>query len=226
MQSSRPIKNNLDYKARRVLVLGVSRTGKSTLTARLIYTHPAEIVLVYDWQGGEYAKRLGAKLCFSREALAEAISQGHRIICYDAEAGEDDPQGAGFEWFCGMAFELAGHTAGRMLFVVDECQDLIDPWNMPESLGNVLSRGGRREMDTAIVGRSANALQTEARDQVSELYCFRVLDANSLKFPVAMGLDPERVKSLPDTEFVFKDMRTGQMKELALWAKKTKQDET
>jgi hypothetical protein len=119
-----------------------------------------------------------------------------------------------------MVFEVGGVTPGRKLLVVDECQDLIDPWTLPDQLGDVLSRGGRREIDTALVGRSANALQTEARDQVTELYCFRCLDSNSLKYPTGAGLDPERIKSLKDTEFIFKDMRTGETKELALWNKK------
>jgi hypothetical protein len=213
--------NNLDYKARRVLILGVSRTGKSTLMARLIYTHPAPLVLVYDWQGGEFAKRLGAVLATDREMLAKKIDEGHRIVCYDAEAGEHDPQGGGFEWWCEMVFELAGQTPGRKLVVIDECQDLIDPYNLPTQLGDILSRGGRRMIDTCIAGRSANALQTEARDQVTELYVFRCLDANSLKYPTSLGLDAETIQGLPDTHFIFKNMRTGQQNELALWAKKS-----
>lgn len=187
----------------------------------MVATHPATLVLVYDWQGGEFAKRLGGVLCPSRDSLVVAIELNRRIVCYDADAGEHDPTGEGFEWFCQMAFEVGGITPGRKLVVVDECQDLIDPWNMPEALGDLLSRGRRRQIDTCIVGRSANSLQTEARDQVSELYVFRCIDENSLKYPKSVGLDPERVKALKDTEFIHKDMRTGDQNELELFGKES-----
>jgi hypothetical protein len=116
-----------------------------------------------------------------------------------------------------MVFEVGGCIPGRKLFVVDECQDLIDPYNMPEPFGDILSRGGRRMIDTCLIGRSANALQTESRDQVSELYCFRLVDGNSLKYPASLKLDADQVQALPDTHFVFKDLRTGEQKKLALY---------
>lgn len=214
--------NDLDYKPRRVLVLGVSGTGKSTLTARLIHTHPAPLVLVYDWQGGEFGRRLGGRLCASREELAEAIDGGTRLVCYDAEVGEQDPQGAGFEWFCEMAFEVSGVTPGRKLVVADDCHDLLDPWNMPPALGKLLGRGRRRLVDTCLIGEAANCLQTKARNQVSELYVFRCTDENSLKYPASVGLDIEKVKNLQDTHFIYRDMRTGDQKELDLWGQKSK----
>lgn len=217
----KPILNNLDYKANSYLVLGVKRTGKSTLASRLVHLHPAPLVLIYDWQGGEFAHRLGAPLAQNREDLAALIDAGHRIVCYDAESGEAEPEGDGFDWFCEMAFELSGTTAGRKLIVVDESQDLIDPYNIPDSLKKVLTRGGRREMDTCLIGSAANALHNVGRNQVSELFCFRCVDENARKFPVSLGLDDQRIKSLPDCRFIHLDMRTGQQNELGLWDKKS-----
>lgn len=214
--------NNLDYKARSLLILGVKRTGKSTLAARAIHTHPAELILIYDWQGGEFAKRLGNRLCLSREDVEKALQDGSRIICYDAEAGEADPRGEGFAWFCTMVFEVGGTTPGRKLFVVDEVHELVDPYNIPEPLGDILSRGGRRMIDTVMIGRSANALQTEARDQVSELYVFRLIDANSIKYPKDIGLDADEIRGLKDTHFIYKDMRTGEVLKLDLWGQRCK----
>ena len=197
----------------------MSRTGKSTLASRLIYTHPAETVLIYDWQGGEFARRLGATLATSREQLATDIQEGKRIICYDAETGEADVKGEGFDWFCGMAFELAGNLPGRKLFVCDEMQDLIDPYNITENLDNLLTRSGRRMMDTCFIGSAANALHNRARNQVSELYHFRVIDESALAYSKSLGMEPESIRNLPDCQFIYRDNRTGETKKLDLWGR-------
>lgn len=191
--------------------------------ARLVHSHPAPLILIFDWQGAEFASRLGEKPAQSRAELEEMIRSGHRVVCYDAEAvvGDDDIEAMQevFDWFCQMAFELAGHQPGRIVFVCDELQDLIDPWNIPPSLGNILSRGGRREMDTCLGSRSGNALHTEARDQVTELYCFRLVDKNSVKYPEELGLNGDEIRNLKDTHCIYRDMRTGEQKRLSLWGK-------
>jgi hypothetical protein len=174
---------------------------------------------VYDWQGGEFAHRLHEKGINSREEVAQAIQAGRRVICYNAEKGEakEDIQGAGFEWFCEMSFDVAGAIPGRKLFGADECQGLMDPYNIPEPLGDILARGGRRMMDTCLIGTAANALHGDGRNQVSELYCFRCIDDNAVKYPKSLGIDPQEVRALPDCRFISFDARTGEKKELELW---------
>jgi hypothetical protein len=180
------------------------------------------LVLIYDWQGGEFAKRLRVRGCESRESVGDAISRGDRIVCYDAERGEskEDLKSAGFDWWCEMCFEVSGKTPGRKLIVADELQDLVDPYNIPDPLSDILCRGGRREADTCLMGTSANVLHGTGRNQVTELYCFRCVDENALKYPKALGLDPETIKGLPDCRFLFWDARTGEKKELELWGGK------
>lgn len=220
MEPNQPeVINNLDYKARSVLILGVKRTGKSTLAFRLIDSHPVPLVLIYDWQGAEFSRRLGVRPLESREAVGQALRRGDRIICYAAEKGEtkETLKGEGFEWFCDMAFEIAGHVPGRKLFCVDECQALIDPYTIPEPLSRILDRGGRRMMDTCLIGSSANALHTESRNQISEVYVFRCIDENAVKYPKSIGMDPDQIRALPDCRFVFWEARTGNRKTLDLW---------
>jgi hypothetical protein len=214
-----PVVNSLRYKARSILILGVKRTGKSTLAARLIYTHPAQLILIYDSEGGEFSKRLGAKLATSRDDFLAMVESGERLCCYDAEAGEDDPKKAGLAWFCEVVFEVGGRVPGRKLAIIDELQNKIDPWNMPEYLDELLTRGGRREIDTCLIGSAPNALQCKARNQVSELYCFRLIDETAIQFPKQLKIDPASIRTLPDCRFIFLDMRTGQKEELDLWEK-------
>ena len=215
--------NDLNYNARRALILGQSGMGKSTLATRLIYSHPAPLKLVYDWDGGEYAHRLGVKPAISRDEIAEKIEAGEELVCYRAELGEEDPTGAGFEWFCDMAFEVSGSTPGRKLFVVDEVHDLIDPWTMPEHLGRILRAGRRRMMDTCLVGEAANAINSVGRNQVSELYLFRNTDDKALEFPKSLKMDVEEIRNLPKTHFIYRDRETGEAKKLALWQNASKE---
>jgi hypothetical protein len=211
--------NELNYQARRLLLLGVTGTGKTTLACRLVYSHPAPLVLIYDWQGAEFAQRLGATPAESREELAARIESGERLVCYDAESSENEPEGDGFTWFCEMAFEVAGRTPGRKLVVVDECQELIDPWKIPDGLGKLLSRGRRRMVDTCLLGSAANALHSVGRNQVTEAYFFRTTDENALKYPASLGLDTDEIRDLKNTEFVYRNNVTGEKEKLALWDK-------
>lgn len=176
----------------------------------------------FDWQGGEIASRLGGARAYTHEEFARRIDAGARLVCYivrdDLEAAQIDEE---FDWFCDFTFELAGQLPGRKLIVVDESQDLIDPWNIPPGFERILCRGGRRMIDTVVCGSSANALEGTARNQVSELYCFRCVDDNAVKYPKSVGIDPEKVKALPDTHFIFKDMRTGRQNNLDLWGLKS-----
>lgn len=222
MQQSPETINNLDYKARSALILGVKRTGKSTLASRLIDTHPAPLVLVYDWQGGEFARRLSEKSFNSREEVGQALQENVRVICYNAEKGEEkrEIKTGGFDWFCEMAFEVSGSVPGRKLFVVDEVQDLIDSHNIPEPLSDILARGGRRMMDTCLIGSAANALHGDARNQVTEVYVFRCVDDNALKYPCSIGLEEKDIRALPDCKFISWDARTGDKIELELWGGK------
>lgn len=190
---------------------------------RLIHTHPAPLILVYDWQGGEQARRLGAKLATSREGMGKLIDSGERICCYDAEAGEGKQgvQGDGFEWFCEMSFEIGGDIPGRKLVCADELQDLgVDAYNIPDSLNALLTRGRRREIDTAFAASAANGIHGDGRNQVSEFYCFRCVDENALKYPKSLKMDVDRIMKLEDCQFIFRDNRTGEIAELDLWRKK------
>jgi hypothetical protein len=215
--------NNLDYPARRIVVMGTTRTGKTTLAARLAHSHPAPLVLIFDWQGGEFASRLGEKVASTREELAAQIDSGRRVICYypyHIPEKNIEEWAEEFDWFSAMVFELAGKTPGRKLFVIDEAQDVMDPWNVPDGLSAILTKGGRRMIDTCVLSRSGNAINTVGRDQVNEVYCFRLTDDNSLKYPKALGMDPEEVKTLKDTHFIYRNTRTGEEKKLALWDRK------
>lgn len=124
-----------------------------------------------------------------------------------------------------MVFELCGQTAGEKVIVIDEGQDLMDPWTIPPELDDILCRGGRREMNTVIIASAPNAINGTGRNQITELYCFRLVDGNARKFPVSLGLDDEEIQKLPDTECLHLDMRTGEKGRLALWSKKSKADE-
>lgn len=219
--------NNLEYKATRALILGTTGTGKTTLASRYVFQHPAPLILIYDWQGGEFAKRLGAPLAESRTHLAHMLeSKAFRVICYDAENAESDPESAGFDWFCGMVFEVCGWIPGRKLIVIDEGQELIDARNIPESFRVLLRRGRRRMIDTVFIADAANVIHNIGRNQVSDLYHFRGTDENAMDYAEGLGVTPDEIRGLDDLEFIHVNTRTGEKKKLALVHEKSSAKET
>jgi hypothetical protein len=180
------------------------------------------MVLIYDWQGGEFAARLGAPKAETREEFFRLIDKGYRIICYCPDEDSCDLEGEEWEWFCNTVFDIAGKTDEQKLIVADEVDDLTDPYNVPKPMKRILKRGRRLRMDTIFCGGSANALHSSGRDQVSELYQFRNIDDNALKFATRLKVNPDEVSSLDDGEFIHVDCRKGTKKRLDLWRENTK----
>src|ERR1700677_5105711 len=99
--------NNRQYKARRIAVIGVTGTGKSTLMLRVVDTHPGDLILIFDWQAREFSEELGIRPAESRHELEEKIASGQRVITFDptCEAGAPlEDAKPDFEWFCEMAY--------------------------------------------------------------------------------------------------------------------------
>lgn len=184
------------------------------------------MVLIYDWQEGEYAKRLGVSAAYSRDEVLQQIAAGKKIICYRADIAAKDHEKEEWEWFCTMAFEVSSITPGIKLIVVEELQDLIDGHKMPPSMKTLLSRGRRRRLDSILSASAPNGLHNNSRDQVSELYLFRSIDENALNYPTSMGIDAQEIRDLPDTHFLYRNLRTGRKVNLALWSKKRITQET
>ena len=199
--------------------------GKTTLAARVVHLHPADLVLIYDWQEGEFARRLGAPLCTTREEVAHRIEQGHRVVCYDPQIPFEDEieerQQEDFAWWCKMVMEVAAHFPGIILAVIDENHDLMTAHKMPAAERWLLSKGRRRRIDTLLVAAAANAIHNSGRNQISELYCLGCVEKNALDFPASLGLDPDEIKALPPTHFIHWDRRSRKITKLDLWGEKS-----
>lgn len=216
--------NDLTYNADRILILGTTGQGKSTCASRIIHLHPADLVLIYDWQQGEFARLLGAPLCHTREEVAERIEQGQHIVCYDPEIPVDDDyddnQAEDFAWWCTMVMEVSGELDCEKLVVIDEAQDLMTAHKIPAPLRWLLARGRRRRIDTILLAESANAIHGKGRNQVSQLYCFQCTDDNATDYPVSLGLDRDEIKNLAPTHFIHWNKYPQKISRLALWENK------
>lgn len=171
--------------------------------------HPAPYKFVYDWQGGEFHSKLGGDFCDGRDTLIDRIESGPGLISYGGPQCEEDPEGEEFEWWCNLVFEASGQIPARKVVAIDESQDLNSPHVIPPGLTRILTRGRRRRMDSILAASAANQIHNTGRNQVTEFYCFRCIDKNSLLYPASLGIDPDEVQKLEDGEFIFKDMRSN-----------------
>jgi hypothetical protein len=219
--------NNFHYNARRILILGTTGQGKTTAALRLVRLLPADLIFVYDWQGGEFAERIGVAGTDSRAVVGQKIEEGQRIICYNpgdklGEAAQLDD----FDWWCDMVMEVSGRVPGRKLAVIDEADELMTNQKIPDALYRILKRGRRRQIDTILIASAANAMHNKGRNQVSELFCFKCVDENALTYPTSLGLDGATIAQLAPGRFSHLNLVTGQRMELALWDGKSKGKET
>lgn len=185
---------------------GVSGTGKTTFFVNLLKKEKARWKFVYDHQG-ELGQRLGVKPVFDLESLCKATERGG-IVCFDPSSmfPEDFQKGAVF--FFDYVLKISETFKGRKLIICDEWQEMFFREHPPE-VATVFNIGRRLEIDIYFICQSPNQLHPLCRNQITEVWTFRQGDENATEFLEKQGLDREKILSLPEFHWLYKNCRTG-----------------
>lgn len=211
----REIDTVLTYKANSLLVMGCKRCGKTEYVTRYVRAHKAQKVFLFDAEQQEFSRRLKVP-CATNEIELGVLLERERIICYDPDEEFGSDRLAGLDWFLTYVWSACRFINGIKLVGVDELQFYISTQSMPQSLEDILSRGGRYLIDTVLIGQQANMLHNTVRNSVTEIIAFRTIDDTAGKYFKSQGFDPNVVKNLKDCHFLAKNARDGSIAELEL----------
>lgn len=200
-----------DHKADRRLYTGVSGTGKTTLWMDQVRDHEARFKFIYDHQG-EYAERSNKrKICASVDLLIEAIEDRQEVIVFDPIQDFPGQAGKGFACLCDLVFQMSkeGDLNGTKLIACDELQLVTDRRIEPIEFLTLCETGRRYQIDALFTSQAPNRLHNAIRDQVTEVFAFRLTDSNALDWLKDQGFDPDQVRAQADYKYQWKNLRTG-----------------
>jgi GTPase SAR1 family protein len=203
---------NLAHKAHKVVITGMSGTGKSTFLHRFvensfrsIYSH----VLIFDHQG-EFGYRLGVRGARTVEELDAALETG--MVVFDPSQEFPGDTENGWNFFCEWSFRFAEANlkTGKKLLVCDELQVMASTSEQPFEISLVIETGRRYQLDFAGVSQQLNLLHNRMRNQVTELVAFRQTEKLILDVLEKKGFDIAQVQALLDGHFIWKNFATGE----------------
>ena len=197
-----------NHKSKKVLVTGVSGTGKTTLFWRLVSTTPATWKFVYDHEG-EFSSRFGLPRCTNTVDLAIQTEKGG-WVCFDPVELYPGEAEKGFFFFCDYVMAISSQFKGRKLFIVDELQKVTGTTQKPEEFLKLCETGRRREVDIFAISNAPNRIHNSVRNAVTEVYSFRLTDKNALAFLADNGFDADSVRNLPNGEYLWRNFNTGE----------------
>lgn len=198
----------IDHKPTKLVIVGASGTGKTTLLCGYLYGADATRVFVFDHQG-ELAARLSQPSLLSLAAVFSAVEKGEKWIVYDPC---DEYPGAldfAFETFCALIFDVCRAEDGRKLLVVDDLQEVADAKNLPEGFRKIWQTGRRAGLDCVLISHGMNETSSKVRNGITEVIAFANVDKRALEFLDALGFDAEVIRALPSGEYRGRNIRYG-----------------
>jgi GTPase SAR1 family protein len=208
---------NIHHPATRILICGMTETGKSTLATRIIQNSRHDKIVVFDWQGGEYAiERLNENPLFTFRTLGQEWDT-RRIFPFDPTQEFPDVLD-GLDCLADFLLTVNDNCTDRILLVVDEGTLILNHGKMPDRFKFLWIAGRRWQIDIVWICHSYNDANLTIRNNLTEWYIFRQEDTKTVLPDLeALGFNPEKVSKLQCGQFLYRNKKTGEMSQHQLF---------
>jgi energy-coupling factor transporter ATP-binding protein EcfA2 len=204
----------LPGKTDRILSVGATGSGKSSLVRALAMSRP--FVVVHDGKG--LVNWPGYRLFTSLDEIEKHDDpKNYPRIIYRPnrfEKHDEGAKGAFFEWI----YERRNTT-----LIVDEVFQIVQGNSLPESYLACLTSGREHHIETWNCCQRPTRIPPEILGEAEHVYCFRLrLEQDRRKMFDAHGIPAESIRKLPKTFFYYvrnEDDPVGPMRASLPWAK-------
>ncbi len=188
------------------LVVGMTRSGKTTFTIRYLLNVLCACRFLYD-DGGRFSRRLRVRPAYTAREVEAALPS--RWVIFNPATMFPDDYAAGFAWFCQWVFDCAGRGPGRKVLAVDELWQWADARTIPRQLRLCTQAGAERGIQLLTATQEPHRVNSSIVGQSAELVCFRLQEPKAWACVSDLGADPKRVAALPMFRFVAYNRLSG-----------------
>lgn len=202
------ITQTFDWPAFREVVTGTSGTGKTTLFEKMLRKEKARWKFIFDAKQGQFWQKYNHKPCFSFDEIEVAMGKGAWVV-YDPVKEFPGNTPAAFVHFCKFLKLIMGEFPGRKILGVEELQKCIPGLRDPQEFLELLDTGRTFKLDVIANGQGLNRINCNVRNQITKIYTFRQSDKNAISHLSENGFDEEKIRTLQNGKFLWRNMDTG-----------------
>lgn len=201
------------HNLNRILIVGVSGTGKSTLYTQKILASKARWKFVFEPDEiGGFAQEARLPIAHTVQDMAAHLKT-RRIVVFNSDRLFPGDRAAGFEFFCRWVYNVSSALPGDKLLAGDEVQEYTpDPMKkLPMVFALLMDKSRKFRLDTIFVTNGPNKMHVDLRKQCNELVVFKHFEPLVLKWIEERGISRDDVATLrPRGHYIRRDMLTGQ----------------
>lgn len=198
----------LEHRASKVFITGVSGCGKSTFWTNYVKGADARIRFVFDHEG-ELQARLKFRAALRMEELGAAVQTGWCV--FDPSLMFPGRTQEAFAFFCDFAFQLSSRLPGKKLFACDELQKLVGTNRITPEFASVLETGRRWGLDAVMIAQQPNLVHNRVRNQMTEVVAFQQRDESAYGILVKdWGFQEAELKGLRPGQFICRSSAGGE----------------
>lgn len=199
----------------RVIIVGVSGTGKSTLYTQKILASKARWKFVYEPdEVGGFAAEAKLPIAHTDKELAAHL-KARGIVVFNSDRMFPGDRAAGFEYFCRWVYNVSMALPGLKLFCADEIQDYTPrpKESLSKTITLLMDHSRKFRLDSIYISNGPEEMHPGLRRQFCELIAFPHFEPNCLDWLEKRGISREEIAQLrPRGHFIVRNMFTGEKK--------------
>ena len=198
-----------DHPSVKVVIVGTSGTGKTTLFMSLIRRVRAEYVFIYDHKDGDMATRFNVRADAHPDDLLASVESGQRTVIFNPHEMFPGESEKGFDFFSRLVWEVGRELPGVKLVIADELDSVCSERAKPRALCQILNQGRSYQFDCYFMATSMNGMHNQVRKEITEIFAFRQGDANGIEWLAKKGFDGKQLEALSNGIWHYKNLNTG-----------------
>ena len=185
----------------------MSGSGKTWFARRFMINMPEPACRFLFDESSRWSKWLPIAPCFTWKECDAALAR--RWVLFNPARMYPDDYARGFDEFCQYVYSVSTGGPGAKILAVQELWQWCDARTMPRGFRLCTQAGREHGIQLLLDTQEPHRLNSSVLGQTTELVCFRLQEPKAWDCVRELGLDVDKVKSLPLGRFISLNRLSG-----------------